>query len=57
MLFLNYIVVPVGAFVWMIYTKINNHHTCDYDLNVDNPIKQAYDHLKTLPEFSGAVDV
>ena len=26
-LFLKYIVVPVGAFVWMIYTKINNHHT------------------------------
>ena len=26
-LFLKYVVVPVGAFVWMIYTKINNHHT------------------------------
>jgi hypothetical protein len=27
-----------------------------YDLNGDNPIKQAYKHLKTLPEFAGASD-
>lgn len=27
-----------------------------YDLNGENPIKQAYTHLKTLPEFEGAVD-
>jgi hypothetical protein len=26
-LLLKYIVVPVGAFVWMIHTKINSHHT------------------------------
>jgi soluble cytochrome b562 len=26
-LFLKYIVVPVGAFVWMIHTKMQNHHT------------------------------
>lgn len=26
------------------------------DLLGDNPIRQAYKHLKTLPEFSGAVD-
>jgi galactose mutarotase-like enzyme len=30
---------------------------CSYDLNGDNPIKQAYEHLKTLPEFAGAADV
>lgn len=30
---------------------------CTYDLNGDNPIKQAYEHLKTLPEFAGAADV
>lgn len=29
---------------------------CKYDLNGANPIKQAYDHVKTLPEFSGAID-
>ena len=29
---------------------------CSYDLNGDNPIKQAYEYLKTLPEFSGATD-
>jgi hypothetical protein len=29
---------------------------CDYDINGENPIKQAYLHLKTLPEFADAVD-
>lgn len=27
-----------------------------YDLNGENPIKQAYKHIKTLPEFAGATD-
>jgi len=27
-----------------------------YDLDGTNPIKQAYEHLKTLPEFADAVD-
>jgi hypothetical protein len=27
-----------------------------YDLGGDNPIRQAYLHLKTLPEFADAVD-
>lgn len=31
--------------------------TCAYDIAGDNPIKQAYEHLKTLPEFAGAADV
>lgn len=31
-------------------------HICNYDLSGDNPIKQAYEHLKTLPEFEGATD-
>jgi hypothetical protein len=30
--------------------------TAAYDLDGENPIKQAYDHLKTLPEFAGAID-
>lgn len=29
---------------------------CAYDIYGDNPIKQAYKHLKTLPEFEGAQD-
>jgi hypothetical protein len=29
---------------------------CEYDLDGANPIKQAYTHLKTLPEFAGATD-
>lgn len=29
---------------------------CAYDLEGGNPIAQAYTHLKTLPEFSGAID-
>ena len=29
---------------------------CAYDLAGENPLKQAYSYLKTLPEFAGAVD-
>ena len=29
---------------------------CQYILDGQNPIKQAYEHLKTLPEFTGAID-
>jgi hypothetical protein len=29
---------------------------CAYDIAGANPIKQAYEHLKTLPEFDGATD-
>ncbi len=32
-------------------------HFCAYDINGENPIKQAYENLKTLPEFSDAEDV
>jgi hypothetical protein len=31
-------------------------HDCVYQLDGDNPIAQAYEHLKTLPEFAGATD-
>lgn len=27
-----------------------------YDIDGANPIKQAYDYIKTLPEFEGATD-
>ena len=30
--------------------------SCAYAIDGDNPIKQAYEHLKTLPEFAGAVN-
>lgn len=29
---------------------------CVHSLNGANPIAQAYEHLKTLPEFTGATD-
>ena len=29
---------------------------CEYNLNGGNPFNQAYNHLKTLPEFAGAID-
>lgn len=29
---------------------------CRYDIGGDNPIAQAYAHLKTLPEYADAVD-
>lgn len=31
-------------------------HQCAYDLNGSNAVKQAYEHLKTLPEFAGALE-
>ena len=31
-------------------------YSCAYDIAGQNPIAQAYAHLKTLPEFSDAVD-
>jgi hypothetical protein len=37
-------------------TIVSNVINCDYDINGENPIKQAYLHLKTLPEFADAVD-
>ena len=30
--------------------------SCDYDLNGENPVRQAYLHLRTLDEFADAVD-
>jgi hypothetical protein len=33
-----------------------SNYSCAYDINGENPIKQAYLHLKTLPEFLNATD-
>ena len=30
--------------------------SCAYSLSGANPIAQAYAHLKTMPEFAGAID-
>lgn len=30
--------------------------TCPYDISGNNPIAQAYERLKTLPEFASVVD-
>lgn len=32
-------------------------HSCQYVMNEENPVAQAYKYLKTLPEFSDAEDV
>jgi len=34
----------------------NEGFSSSYNLSGENPIKQAYNHLKTLPEFAGVVD-
>lgn len=34
----------------------NLYGNFDYNINGENPIKQAYLYLKTLPEFSDATD-
>ncbi len=31
--------------------------TCPYDITAENPIKQAYEHLKTLSEYSDATEI
>jgi len=31
--------------------------TCSYNIDGENPIKQAYEHLKTLDDYSDATDV
>jgi hypothetical protein len=31
-------------------------HACAYDMAGENPMKQAYDYLKTLPQYDGAQD-
>ena len=31
-------------------------YSCDYNISGNNPIAQAYVHLKTLEEFANAVD-
>jgi len=31
-------------------------YECAYLIEGENPIKQAYEHLKTLPEFAGAME-
>lgn len=30
--------------------------SCNYDLNGENPIKQAYECIKKLEEFAGSID-
>jgi hypothetical protein len=34
----------------------DEEYSCEYDLSGENPIKQAYKYLKTLPAFDGATD-
>lgn len=36
------------------FNEVN--YSCSYFLDGENPIKQAYEHLKTMPEFAGATD-
>jgi hypothetical protein len=52
------------SFSVSIYSSKNEGEALDnvpfyyaYDIAGENPIKQAYEHLKTLPEFSRSVDV
>ena len=38
------------------YTYTIRNYILNYNINGENPIKQAYLHLKSLPEFADAVD-
>ena len=35
----------------------SSNFTMDYDANGGEPLTQAYNYLKTLPEYAGATDV
>lgn len=35
---------------------MSNIYSCGYNLSGENPIKQAYEYVKNLPEFSNAQD-
>ena len=45
----GYATLEAGAFYWAGFEA-------PYVMDGSNPIAQAYDYLKTLPEFSGAID-
>jgi hypothetical protein len=34
----------------------SNSYNCEYNIDGENPIKQAYVHAKALPEYSEAID-
>ena len=36
---------------------ISDFFSCPYDILGENPVKQAYDYAKTLPEFADSADV
>ena len=51
------------SFLVRAYVDTNNptffdeqRFTCKYSIDGENPIKQAYEYLKTLPEFADATD-
>jgi hypothetical protein len=54
----NSIVFSISSYKDNLHTNLFKSEIkhCDYDLNGENPIKQAYLHLKTLPDFADAVD-
>lgn len=41
----------------MLSDRAMYYNDVPYDISGSNPFEQAYAHLKTLPEFEGAVDV
>jgi hypothetical protein len=49
------------ALVWFMSSQIGEQleerpYFFSYDITGENPIKQAYEYLKTLPEFANATD-
>ena len=53
----NVIIFNVKSYANIDFPEFNTRQfSCDYDINGENPIKQAYLYLKTLPEFSDAID-
>ena len=53
----NYTANPTDTEVHLPFFSEEKNFKCAYDLNGENPIRQAYTYLKTLPEFEGVSDV
>lgn len=60
----NIVVTPKQSLTFLVRGYVSNDYpafynknfNCGHDLDKGNVIAQAYDYLKTLPEFSGATD-
>ena len=53
----QFISFNVNSYKDILFAPFNHeNYSCAYDITGENPIKQAYEYLKTLSEFANATD-